>query len=743
MDLMTYMLAQKGGGGGESDLPVVTPADDGKILGVVSGAWSPANPDTVIDLPMTLQVGTQESPVYLSELDEGLYAINGKYYILRNSEPLETDYNIIALVSKEEGLDRAKVKVITADNVTDYDIKENGSSIAVYTNKIVTEKYLSDNHYVIETDLAGYMPKISNPDVGRVTISNSNGNVQESDYTILDSDNRGISGVLTGYMFNDGEEPPVYPMAYWDSVNCTVHTTEFDKDHVVTGYSESWSDGPGHLVMTGEENLDLVSTGINISDIEDLLTSAIKTPNSFHGTNIIIGSGQSNKVAMSNVSLNDLATKSFVGSIPQDSSATTIIDYIDEVTTPIKPIPNTPASIATFSGAAALPMPSLTVGIEATQDLHGYDKPWVGGAGKNKLENTATTTSRNGLDFTVYPDGSVLVNGTATASTELVLNTNAVPTEGNYIISGCPEGGTSTTYWINYKVTINGVSNWMQEYGNGRTENNATIQNVGIYIFNGAVINNIMFYPMIRLASVQDDTFAPYSNICPIIGHTEANVVVSPTTDAEDGTTYNIQFKDGSNPLTVYGGTLDVVSGELVVTHIIIKANTLNWYYLQNTFYSGSVGISADGSTDINSDFVCSFAKSVNKEWNQLSNNECTLRKNLYSQGYYSLCVKNTEYTNATDFKNSLDSTSEITFPIATPLTIQLTPTAVKSLLGTNNLWADSGKVISGEYRASRYQDIYTYGALPSVMSSDNGKLLQVVNGEWQAVDLDANSTSY
>lgn len=155
-----------------------------------------------------------------------------------------------------------------------------------------------------------------------------------------------------------------------------------------------------------------------------------------------------------------------------------------------------------------------------------------------------------------------------------------------------------------------------------------------------------------------------------------------------NGTTITIQLGD-----TRYGGKLDVVSGVLTVTHEIKKVNTLNWYYLQNTFYSGSVGISADGSPDINSDFVCTFAKSVNKEWNQLSNNECTLRKNLYSQGYYSLCVKNTEYTDATEFKNSLDSSCEITFPLATPIEVQLTPTIVKSLQGDNNFFASTGEI--------------------------------------------------
>ena len=71
MDLMTYLLAkQNGGGGGGSILPDVTPADNGKILGVVQGSWSTINPDTIIDIPMIQAVGTLESPINLSNLIE-------------------------------------------------------------------------------------------------------------------------------------------------------------------------------------------------------------------------------------------------------------------------------------------------------------------------------------------------------------------------------------------------------------------------------------------------------------------------------------------------------------------------------------------------------------------------------------------------------------------------------------------------------------------------------------------------
>ena len=134
-------------------------------------------------------------------------------------------------------------------------------------------------------------------------------------------------------------------------------------------------------------------------------------------------------------------------------------------------------------------------------------------------------------------------------------------------------------------------------------------------------------------------SFEPYSNICPISGHTEANVVVSPTTDAEDGTTTTIQFRDGDNPLTVYGGTLDVVSGELVVTDGYIAS--YNGETLPSTWISD---------------------------------------RDVYAEG-------STPTTGA-----------EVCYELATPTTYQLTPTQVNSLLGTNNLWADTGNILEGEY---------------------------------------------
>jgi hypothetical protein len=110
-------------------------------------------------------------------------------------------------------------------------------------------------------------------------------------------------------------------------------------------------------------------------------------------------------------------------------------------------------------------------------------------------------------------------------------------------------------------------------------------------------------------------------------------VVVSPTTDAEDGQTYNIQFKDGDNPLTVYGSTLDVVSGELKVV----------------PYYASYNGETLEG------------------EW--ISD------RDVYAVG------------------TTPTIGAQVVNIGATPQTYQLTPTQVKSLLGTNNVWADTGNI--------------------------------------------------
>ena len=592
---MTYILAQKGGGGGGSDLPVVTPADNGKILGVVSGAWSTVNPDTIIDLPMTLQVGTQESPVYLSELDEGLYAINGKYYILRNSEPFETDYNIIVLVSKEEGLDRAKVKVITADDVTDYDIKENGSSIAVYTNKIVTEKYLSDNHYVIETDLAGYMPKISNPFGGIIVESTSEGTVVETGYNITELNNRIDTAYQTGY---SAREEVASKMNQFSSAPA----------------------GAGYIVITNGSSQN--SVGVATVKAESVLTGY----SNHDGFIAVWDKEHGNYITDAGIDASNVATKTFTGSIPQGSSATTIIDYVDEVTTPIKPIPNTPANIVTFGGAAALPMPSLKIGIEPVQSGSGDPSP----------ENIRpisghTEVKEYNLDNT---DKSPFFKGLTNGTFDYIdLGTISWYKSGTSIFYGA----LSTHKVVEGNTPINAISSndmiFLQMAGSG---------NVGYIVINDS---NYESYTAAQFKTAMSGAYLIYelaTPTTPTITDEQFNSLL--TAFGVNGTTYTTALKDGQgNPLTCYGGELSNENGvqSLENTYGELDLGAYNWNYSGVRFVT--TGQIADMKAPINNfqvaNVMCSIYKTATSSETESDANDAIIGISRYRN----ICIRDSK----------------------------------------------------------------------------------------------------
>lgn len=129
---------------------------------------------------------------------------------------------------------------------------------------------------------------------------------------------------------------------------------------------------------------------------------------------------------------------------------------------------------------------------------------------KNLLPNNAPSQVKYGVTFTVNDDGTITANGTAENNT----NTTATVTlpAGNYILSGCPSGGSGNKY----RIAINNrdtSTNLGFDYGSGFefTLNEETNLIVHFDIRNGYTANNLTFKPMIRLASITDDTYEPYA----------------------------------------------------------------------------------------------------------------------------------------------------------------------------------------------------------------------------------------
>lgn len=129
---------------------------------------------------------------------------------------------------------------------------------------------------------------------------------------------------------------------------------------------------------------------------------------------------------------------------------------------------------------------------------------------KNLLPNTAVTKTENGLTFTVYADGSVKVNGTASANTSFFVSTGFSLNSGTYTLSGCPQGGSSSTYRIRAELAASPYSGLANDYGSGSslTVTNAAIR-VYIQIISGYVANELVFRPMIRKSG--DSSYAPYA----------------------------------------------------------------------------------------------------------------------------------------------------------------------------------------------------------------------------------------
>ena len=124
---------------------------------------------------------------------------------------------------------------------------------------------------------------------------------------------------------------------------------------------------------------------------------------------------------------------------------------------------------------------------------------------KSKFEATQTI---NGVTFTNNGDGSYTVNGTASAkasfailpSTEWIKKIAAVNTRSVFILQGCPNGGSNSTYFLNYgyyaKIDT-GSGNLFVTGANDLRTGGITNISISIIIQQGTVCDNLVFKPQL------------------------------------------------------------------------------------------------------------------------------------------------------------------------------------------------------------------------------------------------------
>lgn len=120
-----------------------------------------------------------------------------------------------------------------------------------------------------------------------------------------------------------------------------------------------------------------------------------------------------------------------------------------------------------------------------------------------------TTFTSNGITWTVNSDGSVKASGTATAHSQFWIYSRTDASkyitlhEGTYLLRGCSEGGSDTTYYIRSNRTLADESSqdYGRDYGEGVefvvTDSNAKT-GVWLNVETGTEVTNLTFYPSLK-----------------------------------------------------------------------------------------------------------------------------------------------------------------------------------------------------------------------------------------------------
>ena len=211
---------------------------------------------------------------------------------------------------------------------------------------------------------------------------------------------------------------------------------------------------------------------------------------------------EKNKLAGISVNANKVEASETNGNIQIDDVETQVYDDSDlqnKTSILTATAQGNPISFTTLSAQNA---ESAEIGIEPIQDLHGYSKPWVGGAGKNKW-SLAEPYSKN--NTTTYVTEAISLSaGTYTISLKATCSSSS-----NQIRLRFRD--------VSDNVLVNVVLDANNTVVNSTFTLNADCTKVNIY---GA--NSTSEYASCTLSQVQIEagssatSYEPYENLCPI-----------------------------------------------------------------------------------------------------------------------------------------------------------------------------------------------------------------------------------
>ena len=194
-------------------------------------------------------------------------------------------------------------------------------------------------------------------------------------------------------------------------------------------------------------------------------------------------------------------------------------------------------AIVSFYTSVEYALRKLVVTLLPQQDLHGYDSPWPAGGGKNKYPVLIGADSRSNYNggTTENDNGTLVVNVAATLYSGCYLGTNSEAYEmasqatGQYVCSYYAKADKNMNVFIGFQAHGNNLKSLTTSWQ--RFTDAATFDGTGysFNIYNGntdgsAIAGTVQIKDLMFEAGSVASAYEPYSNICPITGHTEVNV---------------------------------------------------------------------------------------------------------------------------------------------------------------------------------------------------------------------------
>lgn len=323
-------------------------------------------------------------------------------------------------------------------------------------------------------------------------------------------------------------------------------------------------------------------------------------------------------------------------------------------------------SIASFpDGADDIPLKSLVVNIDPVQSGSGDPspdnvRPISGWTGAN-----VTRCGKNLFDKSVVEVGALKADGTVqvTGPTKYVSGYIRISPNTSYYLSNViPANDGRSGFWYDAnKNPIEAISQSPYTLTSFAvvSPSNAEYARIGCYIASADICQ-------LELGSIATP-YEPYNGqTIPIDWQTEAG--------------------------TVYGGKLDVLSGVLTVDRYFIDPSQWTQYGASNGYIAYQIRNLPEGRYEVGNYAKNKPLSNIIAEFGSFSSS--TMNKNIIQPPRPN---SNVVYMALQD---GIDPTTvELSYFTARLITIQLTPHDVKTLLGQNNIFADTGDT-EVEYRA-------------------------------------------